>query len=70
MDFCIAAGTFTGTDQTKIPVVQALCKQELRSKPCPQTLLLCCNHIVANGLHTEGIFRSGMPFMPAMAALL
>ncbi|KAJ9504831.1 hypothetical protein QJQ45_030548 [Haematococcus lacustris] len=36
---------------------ESVCREEVRSKPCPHTLLLCCNALCLTGLHTRGIFK-------------
>ncbi|KAL6761926.1 Rho GTPase activation protein [Haematococcus lacustris] len=37
--------------------IASVCREEVRSKPCPHTLLLCCNALCLTGLHTRGIFK-------------
>lgn len=39
-------------------IPQTVCKGELKSKPCPQALLVCSTVIVTKGLSTYGLFRS------------
>eukprot|EP00878_Enallax_costatus_P044948 GHUV01053756.1.p1 GENE.GHUV01053756.1~~GHUV01053756.1.p1 ORF type:complete len:292 (+),score=104.51 GHUV01053756.1:154-1029(+) len=42
--------------------LQAVCRSELASKPCPQLVLMCCTALVSGqGLTTERIFKHDPP---------